>query len=313
VRGGLGRSRRLQTLVTGVSGYVGAALVPRLLRDGHQVRGFARSRQRVDAAGVALDDLVLGDATTGEGLDQALDGIEVAYYLIHSMEGPAGSGFVELELTQAQRFATAARAAGVRRIVYLGGLVPEGDHISPHLASRLAVEEGLLDAAPESIAFRASIVVAGRSRSFRFLVRLIERMPVLAVPAWHTHRTQPIDGRDVLEYLARAAMVAPEHAGRPWDIGGPDVMSYGELLDRIADVMLIDRPTLRLRFNLTPVASVVSAAIAGEDAGLIGPLMESLEYDLLPRDTHATGVFGVRLHRFEAAVERALREMETMR
>jgi uncharacterized protein YbjT (DUF2867 family) len=191
--------------------------------------------------------------------------------------------------------------------------VPEGDHISPHLASRRAVEEALLDAAPESIAFRASIVVAGRSRSFRFLVRLIERLPVLAVPAWRVHRTQPIDGRDVLEYLALAATVAPEHAGRSWDIGGPDVMSYGELLDRIADVMLIDRPTLRLRFNLTPVASVVSAAIASEDAGLIGPLMESLEYDLLPRDARAAGVFGVRLHRFEAAVERALLEMETMR
>jgi uncharacterized protein YbjT (DUF2867 family) len=303
----------LQTLVTGVSGYVGAALVPRLLRDGHQVRGFARSRERVAAAGLALDDLVLGDATTGQGLEPALRDVEVAYYLIHSMEGPAGSGFVELELTQARRFADAAAAAGVRRIVYLGGLVPEGDHMSPHLASRLAVEEALLDAAPESIAFRASIVVAARSRSFRFLVRLIERLPVLAYPAWHVHRTQPIDGRDVLEFLSQAATVAPEHAGRAWDIGGPDVMSYGELLDRIADVMLIDRPTIRLRFNLTPVASVVSAAIASEDAGLIGPLMESLEYDLLPRDTHAAGVFGVRLHRFQAAVERALREMETMR
>jgi uncharacterized protein YbjT (DUF2867 family) len=313
VREGLGRSRRLQTLVTGVSGYVGAALVPRLLRDGHRVRGFARSRQRVAAAGVGLDDLVLGDATTGEGLGPALAGIEVAYYLIHSMEGPAGTGFAELELAQAQRFAAAARAAGVRRIVYLGGLVPPGDHISPHLASRLAVENALLDAAPESIAFRASIVVAARSRSFRFLVRLIERLPVLAVPAWRVHRTQPIDGRDVLEFLAAAARVAPEHAGRSWDIGGPDRMSYGELLDRIADVMLIDRPTIRLRFNLTPVASVVAAAVASEDAGLIGPLMESLEYDLLPRDNHAAGAFGVRLHRFQAAVERALREMETMR
>jgi uncharacterized protein YbjT (DUF2867 family) len=313
VRGGLGRSRRLQTLVTGVSGYVGAALVPRLLRDGHRVRGFARSQQRVAAAGVELDDLVLGDATTGEGLGPALAGIEVAYYLIHSMEGPAGTGFAELELAQAQRFAEAARAAGVRRIVYLGGLVPPGDHTSPHLASRLAVENTLLDAAPESIAFRASIVVAARSRSFRFLVRLIERLPVLAVPAWRVHRTQPIDGRDVLEFLAAAARVAPEHAGRSWDIGGPDRMTYGELLDRIADVMLIDRPTIRLRFNLTPVASVVAAAVASEDAGLIGPLMESLEYDLLPRDNHAAGAFGVRLHRFRAAVERALGEMETMR
>jgi uncharacterized protein YbjT (DUF2867 family) len=302
----------LQTLVTGVSGYVGAALVPRLRRDGHAVRGFARSAARVSAAGAELDDLVLGDATTGAGLDAALAGAEVAYYLIHSMEGPAGGGFAQLELAQAQRFAQAAREAGVKRIVYLGGLVPPGALTSPHLASRLAVEEALLAAAPESVAFRASIVIAARSRSFRFLVRLIERLPVLAVPAWRVHRTQPIDGRDVLELLAAAATAPAEHTGRAWDVGGPDVMSYGEMLERIAAVMLVDRPTLRLRFNLTPVASVVSAAVAGEDPGLIGPLMESLEYDLLPRDGDAAGVFGVRLHRFEAAVERALRDMETM-
>src|SRR5215218_5127601 len=101
----------LQTLVTGVSGYVGAALVPRLVRDGHAVRGFARSRERVAATGVALDDLVLGDATTGAGLEEALDGVEVAYYLIHSMEGPAA--FVDVERRQAEAFAQAAAGAGV--------------------------------------------------------------------------------------------------------------------------------------------------------------------------------------------------------
>ena len=174
----------LQTLVTGVSGYVGAALVPRLIRDGHRVRGFARSAERVRAAGVELDDLVLGDATTGEGLERALDGIEVAYYLIHSMEGvgrhvrghraPPGRGASP----------SAAADAGVRRIVYLGGLLPHDGSMSRHLASRLAVEQALLDAVPESVALRASIVIAARSRSFRFLVRLIERLPVLALPAW---------------------------------------------------------------------------------------------------------------------------------
>jgi uncharacterized protein YbjT (DUF2867 family) len=302
--------RRLQTLVTGVSGYVGAALTPRLRRDGHAVRGFARSRARVGAAHAQLDELVLGDATTGEGLQAALDGVEVAYYLIHSMETAAGTGFAELERRQAERFAEAARAAGVRRIVYLGGLLPAGHVPSRHLASRLAVEEALLAAAPEAIAFRASIVIAARSRSFRFLVRLIERLPVLAVPAWRVHRTQPIDGRDIVAFLARAATAGRERAGRAWDVGGPDVMSYGEMLDRIADVMMLERPTVRLGFNLTPLASVMAAAIAGEDPALIEPLMESLEYDLLPRHADAAAAFGVRLHRFEAAVERALREME---
>jgi len=303
--------QRLQTLVTGVSGYVGSALVPRLRSDGHAVRGFARSRARVETAGARLDDLVLGDATTGAGLDAAMAGVDVAYYLIHSMEGPAGGGeFVALERRQAERFAAAARAAGVRRIVYLGGIVPAAGATSRHLASRLAVEEALLGAVPGSVALRASIVIAARSRSFRFLVRLIERMPVLAVPAWGAHRTQPVDGRDVLEFLARAATLPAEHAGRAWDIGGADVLTYGDMLDRIAEVMIVDRPSIGLGFNLTPVASVVAAAIAGEDPGLIEPLMESLEYDLLPRDGDAAAAFGVRLHRFEAAVERALRDME---
>jgi uncharacterized protein YbjT (DUF2867 family) len=303
---------RLQILVTGVSGYVGAALVPRLVRDGHAVRGFARSRERVLAAGAQLDDLVLGDATTGAGLAQAMEGIDVAYYLIHSMEGPAAGGFVDVERRQAEAFGAAARAAGVRRIVYLGGLLPhDGVTLSRHLASRLAVEHALLAAAPDSIALRASIVIAARSRSFRFLVRLIERLPVLALPAWRSNRTAPIDGRDVLEFLAAAATLPSRHAGRAWDLGGPDVMTYAEMMQRIADVMMLDRPALSLGFNLTPVASVIAAAVAGEDVGLIEPLMESLEHDLLPRDGDAAAVFGVRLHSFEAAVERALRDMET--
>jgi uncharacterized protein YbjT (DUF2867 family) len=300
----------VRVLVTGISGYVGAALVPRLARDGHELRGFARSRERVAAAGVRLDDLVLGDAVTGAGLDRALDGVDVAYYLIHSMEGPAGGAFPEQERRAADAFAGAARDAGVGRIVYLGGLVPPGRPASRHLASRLAVEEALLAATPESIALRASIVIGARSRSFRFLVRLIERLPVLALPAWRENRTMPIDGRDVLEYLAVAATAPAAVAGRSWDIAGPDVVTYAQLIERIADAMLVRRPRLGLNVSLTPLASVVAAAIAGEDPALITPLMEGLESDLLPRHGDAPAAFGVRLHSFAAAVERALRDWE---
>jgi uncharacterized protein YbjT (DUF2867 family) len=300
----------MQILVTGVSGYVGATLAPALAREGHAVRGFARSPERVAAAGVELDDLVTGDALTGAGLEPALEGVDVAYYLIHSMEGPAGGAFPEQERNGAERFAAAARAAGVRRIVYLGGLVPTEGQVSRHLASRLAVEEALLAGAPESIALRASIVIGARSRSFRFLVRLIERLPVLALPAWRVHRTQPIDGRDVLDFLVRAADAPAELAGRSWDLAGPESMTYQELIARIAEHMLVDRPAIPLGFSLTPVASVVAAAVAEEDPGFITPLMESLESDLLPRHDDAAGAFGVRLHSFDAAVERALREWE---
>jgi uncharacterized protein YbjT (DUF2867 family) len=299
----------MQTLVTGASGYVGSALAPRLSRDGHAVRGFARTAARVHAK---FDELVVGDAGTGKGLAEALDGVEVAYYLIHSMEGPAAGGFPEAERRQAERFGASAAAAGVRRIIYLGGLVPADGRLSRHLASRLAVEEALLAAVPESIALRASIVVGARSRSFRFLVRLIERLPVLALPAWRDNRTQPIDGRDVLELLAAAATLPKRHAGRAWDIAGPDAMTYAEMLQRIADALMIERPRFGLSFSLTPVASVVAAAVAGEDVGLIEPLMESLEHDLLPRDDSAAATFGVKLHRFDAAVERALRDLEEL-
>ena len=301
----------MRLLVTGVSGYVGAALVPRLQAAGHEVRGFARSRERVAAAGVLLDDVVLGDAISGAGLGRALDGVDAAYYLMHSMEGNVNSGFQHLERRAAERFATAAKAAGVKRVVYLGGLVPQAGVASRHLASRVAVERALLETAAEPIAFRASIVIGARSRSFRFLVRLIERLPVLALPAWRIHRTQPIDGRDVLDFLVRAADAPAELAGRSWDLAGPESMTYQELIARIAEHMLVDRPAIPLGFSLTPVASVVAAAVAEEDPGFITPLMESLESDLLPRHDDAAGAFGVRLHSFDAAVERALREWET--
>lgn len=301
-------------LVTGASGYVGAALLPRLQAAGHDVRAFARAPERVAAAGVQLDglDVVTGDATTGAGLDRALDGIDVAYYLIHSMESGAPDAFSSREARSAELFADAARRAGVRRVVYLGGLVPGAHAASPHLASRLAVEETLLDAAPQAVAFRASIVIGARSRSFRFLVRLVERVPVMPLPNWRDNRTQPIDGRDVLAFLLAAATSPRIDRPLSLDIAGAEVVSYGELIVRIRDALLLGRPPINLNFALTPVASRVAAAIAGEDHALIGPLMEGLSGDLLPRDARAPELLGVRLHRLDAAIERALGDWEAV-
>lgn len=295
----------MRILVTGATGYVGAALVPRLLRDGHEVVAFARDPTRVDAD----VPVVAGDAVTGAGLEAALDGAEAAYFLIHSMEAAANGSFAARERAAAMNVARAAHAAGTRRVVYLGGLVPAGTRPSAHLGSRLAVEEALLEHAPGPVALRASIVIGAGSRSFRFLVRIVERLPLLALPAWRDHRTAPIDGRDVVEFLARAA-TAPGIEGASLDLAGPDVLTYGAMLERIADLMLIDRPAVRLPFAATPIASHVGAVIGSEDHDLIGPLMEGLASDLLPRTDEAAARFGVRLHRFDSAVERALRDLE---
>jgi uncharacterized protein YbjT (DUF2867 family) len=301
----------MRTLVTGITGSIGADLAPALLAAGHDVRGFTRDATRVR---VPVDDIVEGDAATGRGLDAALDGIDVAYFLIHSMEGAANGAFDAEERRTAEAFAEAARKAGTKRIVYLGGPVPStpGARVSRHLGSRLAVEATLLEAVPSSIAFRASIVVSAGSRSFRFLVRLVERLPVVALPAWRDNRTQPIDGRDVIAFFLAAAGADAHLGGRSWDIAGPDVLTYGQMIERIADHMLVRRPRIGLGFNLTPIAAPVAAALACEDVGLIEPLMESLESDLLPRDDAAAGAFGVHLHSFDAAVERSLRDWEAL-
>jgi uncharacterized protein YbjT (DUF2867 family) len=296
----------MRILVTGITGYVGSLLAPRLLADGHEVRGFARDPTRA-AAGVPVQ---AGDAVSGAGLDQALDGIDVAYFLIHSMEPARNGAFATRERAAAERFARAARDAGVGRIVYLGGLVPDGGPTSAHIASRLEVEKILLAVTPASLALRASIVIGARSRSFRFLVRLVERMPVLAVPAWQVNRTRPIDERDVIAMLVESA-TSDAAAGRSLDIGGPDVVTYGELIERIRDLMLVGRPTLTFkRVTVTPIASRISALVAGEEHALIGPLMESLNRDLLPRGEQAAELLGVRLHSLDAAIEHALREWE---
>jgi uncharacterized protein YbjT (DUF2867 family) len=308
----------MRILLTGASGFAGSALLPSLVREGHDVRALVRDRARfhnalarvAHEASLGEVDLMVGDALTGTGLERAVRDVEVAYYLIHSMEPSlARDPFPARERLAAENFAAAARSAGVRRIVYLGGLLPRERTPSPHLASRLAVEEILLSAIPDSIALRASVIVGARSRSFRFLVRLVERLPVLVLPGWRRFRTQPIDERDVVEMLLRCA--TSTHASRnSFDVGGRDVLSYEEIVERIAELMLVGRPTIGLNFTATPVTGRVAAVLADESPELFLPLMEGLTADLLPAYNGAEELLGAPPRSFDSAVEHALGEWE---
>ena len=231
----------MRTLVTGASGSSARSWSRGCWPTGTSVRALVRrpiSDPRIRAqlqgdgagprAGGPAAELVMADALSGVGLERALDGVEVAYYLIHSMQrsyDPAGGAtFAERERAAAGNFAAAAQRAGVRRIVYLGGPVVHDRPLSRHLASRIAVERILVDC--DRRPDRAARVDRDRRALalVSLLVRLIERMPVLALPAWRSYRTRPIDARDITELLAAGATAAP--LARPLDVGGPDVLTY---------------------------------------------------------------------------------------
>lgn len=299
-------------LITGATGYVGGRLVERLLDEDRPVRALSRDPSRLEARpGMEVAE---GDVISGAGVREALEGCTTAYYLVHSMEatagGPADGDFSDRDRRAAENFAEAAVAAGVERVVYLGGIAPTDGPASAHIASRLEVEQILLEAAPAATALRASIVIGSRSSSFRMLVRLVERLRFLPMPAWRHNRTQPVAERDAVEFLARTP-ATPAAAGRSLDIAGPDVVSYGEMIDQIAEAMGVSRLPIGLGFSLTPPASAVVSAVTSQPLDLVRPLMQSLERELLPRDpSEAPALYGIRPLPFGRAVERALAEWE---
>ncbi len=295
-------------LVTGATGYVGGRLVERLRREEREVRVLVRDRARLSPLhGV---EAATGDLVSGRGVREALEGCRTAYYLVHSMEAADDLDFAARDRSAARTFADAATAAGVERVVYLGGLAPDGRPASPHITSRVEVEEILLEFGPPATALRASILIGARSSSFRMLVRLVERLRLLPLPAWRANRTQPIAERDAIEYLARTPLL-PAAAGRSLDICGPDVVSYGEIVTAIAEAMGVGRLPLDLGVSLTPPASAVVSALTDQPLELVRPLMESLESDLLPRDPReAADLYDIDPLPFTRAVDRALADWE---
>ena len=297
----------MRTLLTGITGYVGSELIEPLTAAGHELRGFARNPASADPR----VPTVRGDLDTGEGLEEALDGVDVAYYLVHSMEGTAD--FSGREQRAATRFAAAAAQAGVPRIVYMSVLTPDKPEAeySDHVRSRVAVEHALAAEGADVVVLRASIVIGARSRSFRFLLRLVERLPVLLLPPWRSNRTMPVDERDLLRALVLAATAEVRQPLSIYDAVGPDEVTYEQLIHRIRDHLLVGRPTVPFPASVNLIAAPLAAAVAGEDLGLVHPLMNSLTADLLPRRPDPREVdLGRPRHHLDAAIEHALRRHE---
>ncbi len=269
-------------LVTGATGYIGGRLVPKLLERGHTVRALARNPDKLDDARwrdrieVARGDL--GDVDT---LTAAFDGVEVVYYLVHSMG--TSSDFVEEEARSAHNVVTAAERAGVRRIVYLSGLHPDGE-LSAHLRSRTAVGDILIGSGIETVVLQAGIVVGSGSASFEMIRHLTDRLPVMTAPKWVHNAIQPISIDDVLYYLTEAADV-PVPESRTWDIGGPDVLEYGDAMQGYADVARLRRRIIVALPLLTPwLASWWVGLVTPIPSGLARPLVESLHCDAVCRE-----------------------------
>jgi uncharacterized protein YbjT (DUF2867 family) len=275
-----GSNRRC--LVTGATGYIGGRLAPTLLDGGHTVRALARDPDKLrDAPWRDRAEVVRGDLGDVGSLAEAFDGVDVVYYLVHSMG--TSSDFVSEEARSAHNVVAAMKQAGVRRIVYLSGLHPDGN-LSRHLRSRTAVGDILIDSGVETLVLQAGIVVGSGSASFEMIRHLTDRLPVMTAPKWVHNQIQPIAIDDVLHYLAEAADVAvPE--SRTWDVGGPDVLEYGDAMQGYAEVAGLRRRIIVALPLLTPtIASWWVGLVTPIPSGLARPLVESLEHDAVRRE-----------------------------
>ena len=298
-------------LVTGASGYIGSQLVPRLLDAGWTVRVLTRRRGSLDdQPWRERVEVVEGSVSSAGEMREALRGIRCAWYLVHSMDNRPD--FVERDRRGAINFAGAAREHGVARIVYLGGLHPDDEPLSPHLGSRVEVGRILLGSGVPTAVLQAAVVIGDGSASFDMLRYLTSRLPAMVAPKWLDNRIQPIAVDDVLTLLAGAADL-PDDVNRTFDIGGPDVLTYREMIRRFADAIGLRRPVVVTVPVLTPrLASKWVGLVTPVSAGVAKPLVDSLVHEVVVKESDLLDHVQVPggLTDFDTSVRRA---METAR
>ncbi|WP_228489156.1 SDR family oxidoreductase [Raineyella fluvialis] len=298
-------------LVTGATGYIGGRLVPELLGAGFRVRAIARHPENLRGRAWAEQvEIVRADAGSPDDLTAAMRGVDVAYYLIHALG--SGPRFESTDRRTALLFGRAAREAGVGRIVYLGGLHPDVEDLSPHLASRREVGEILLASGVPTTVLQAAVILGSGSASFEMMRHLTERLPVMVTPKWVTNRIQPIAIRDVLRYLVGSASMPPE-VNRTFDIGGPQVLTYADMMQGYARVAGLPRRIIVPLPVLTPwLASHWVGIVTPVPAGLAKPLVGSLIHEVVCRENDIRAYVPdppEGLLDFEAAVRLALRRI----
>jgi len=299
----------VNVLVTGATGYVGGRLVPRLLDAGHQVRCMVRDPARLQGRPwVGRVEVVRGDVLDESSLAPALAGVEVAYYLVHSLG--SGHDFHARDARAARAFGHAAHGAGVRRLIYLGGLGDPSADLSEHLRSRQQTGDALREAGVPVTEFRAAVIVGAGSLSFEMIRYLTERVPIMVCPSWVYTRIQPIAVGDVLDYLV-AALDVSASTGEVIEIGGEDVITYGEMMTRYARLrglrrLLVPVPVLTPRLSsywvhlVTPIPSSIAQ-----------PLIEGLRNEVIVRVPRARAMFpDIRPIGYDAAVSAALEHLE---
>ena len=297
-------------LVTGATGYIGGRLVPRLLEAGFRVRCLARDPARLQGRPwLGQAEVAAGDCLRADTLPSALQGVEVAFYLVHSMAG--GRDFEQRDVLAARNFAAAAKAAGVQRIIYLGGLGDPDAALSEHLRSRQETGAVLRETGVPVTEFRAPVIVGSGSLSFEIIRYLTERLPVMICPRWLYTRVQPIAIRNVLDYLV-AALDTPASAGRIIEIGGVDVLTYGDLLRGYAKARGLKRWLVPVPVLTPRLSSYWVHLVTPVPAAIARPLIQGLRNDVVLRDDTARRLFPqIQPLDYATAVRLALTNLET--